>query len=387
MDKSIEKIKHIDFSKIIESGETSSFYIGITADVIKYLENNESSTFQEIVKYAGGSDRRILRLLDQMVKLGILKFLSNRFYLKSGGGKYDLSPSVVKCDFCESKVVRIGGKLRPLYNFVRKTLKDRPKPTFIFDQRPVNAETIVRRVAYMIWRGDVQGKRVVFIGDDDLTSLALAYTKVAKEIVVFDIDIRVLDSIEKISKKSDFKIRTVQHDFLEDTPTLYLSYFDTFVTDPTPVVKALTLFTNRGLEMLVKKKGKVGYISLYPTHMEKTIEFQRAMTRMDVLITDAIPFFNQYDFLKYTLSAQDLKLLKKYASHERKVSFCEHLMRIETTEKSRTVPLKVSAVDLAGRATKRILENPNLDPVLADEDCPKFLSKALYDLQDSLEKR
>lgn len=371
----------IDFSKVIESGDNLAFYIEITNNIIDYIRNNKSATFQEITKYVGGSDRRVIRLLDQLVELKILRFYRKRFFLRDTSSSTNFKISDVCCNFCDSKIVNIDGKLKPVRGFVESVLMKRPTPTFIFDQRPVNADTIVRRVAYLILKGDAQDKKIALIGDDDLTCVALAKTGVAREVVVFDIDERVLESIESISQKYKLGIKVVKQDLLKNTPKKFQGYFDVFITDPTPTLKPLVLFTNRGLEMLKKGRGKVGYISLYPSHMEKTIDFQKVLGEMNILITDLIPAFNQYDFLEFTYTPSDLKLLKKYAANEAKISFSEHLMRIETTDASKPIKMEISPLDLVGRATIRILDDPSKDPVLIDKQKHKSIQKTVSTLQ------
>lgn len=381
----IGKIKHkIDFSKVIENGDDPSFYLEITKNIIHYIKNNGNSTFQEIIKYVGGSDRRIIRLLDQMVKTGMLKFSNKKgFYLVENTDTLQPRVSNVRCATCHSKLIDINGALKPVINFMNEILKERPKPTFILDQRPVNLETIVRRVGYLIMKGDAQGKKIAFVGDDDLTSVALAKIKLAKEIAVFDIDERILNSIKRISDKHNLNIKVVKQDLLQSLPKKYTHYFDVFVTDPTPTFKPLVLFTNRGLEMLKKAKGMVGYISLYPSHMKKSIDFQKALGKMGLLITDLIPAFNEYEFLEFTYSHSDLKLLENYTNEKPTTSFCEHLMRIETTNVSKPITMKISALDLMGRATKRVLKDPNKDPVLGDKQTE---CKSIMDLAAKLKK-
>lgn len=376
----------IDFSKIMESGDNLSFYIGITNNIIDYIRNNKSATFQEITKYVGGSDRRVIRLLDQLVELKILRFYRRKFSLQKKLPHPSIKISDTRCESCDSKIVNIDGKLKPILNFMKDVLMKRPKPTFIFDQRPVNTDTIMRRVAYLILKGDVQDKKVAFIGDDDLTSVALAKTGVAKEVVVFDIDKRVLESIESTSKKHKLGIKVVKQDLLKNTHQKFQNYFDVFITDPTPTLKPLVLFTNRGIEMLKKGSGRVGYISLYPSHMEKTIDFQKMLGKMHLLITDLIPAFNQYDFLEFTYTPSDLRLLKKYAADETKISFCEHLMRIETTDASKPVKMEISPLDLVGRATKRILDDPSKDPVLGDKQEHKSIREVATTLQNLIKQ-
>lgn len=383
----------LDYSKVVELPKEISFYKDVTASIIKYLENDDTATFQEIIKYVdvGGSDRRTLRLLDQMVVAGLLIYERPYFkiYRSASKNQSHLRISNLRCKLCDSKLVNITGNksTAKLVSFMKKIIKDRPLPTFVFDQRPVTAETAVRRVAYAQWRGDIQDKRIVIIGDDDLNSVALAKAGVAKEIVVFDVDDRILNYINKISRANKLKIKTVNYNLLKEIPPRFLNYFDVFMTDPTPTPKPLSLFVNWGLKMLSKQKGKVGYISLYPSHMEKDEKFQKILSRMDVLITDLIPFFNQYDFVPFTYSDSDNALLKKYASKESKISFWEYLMRVETVAKTRALDIKLSPLDMFGRATKRVLKDSSKDPVLNKKNSSRVIENTARDLKGLLGKR
>lgn len=373
----------IDYSKIVDQGVNPSFYHEIFHKILNYIANNNSANFNEIISYVGGGERRVVRLLDEMVNLNILSFKSSKFYSPKSKN-YNLLQSDARCVSCDSKIANINGKIKPLLTFVKKVIKERPKSTFIFDQRPVNAETIARRVSYMIWRGDLQDKKIVMIGDDDLTSVALAQTHLANEIVVFDIDERILNLIDKISKTYKLNIKTVKQDLLKNIPANYMNYFDTFITDPTPTLQPLTLFTSRGLQLLKKGKGSVGYISLYPSHMPMKTDFQEVLSKMNILITDLIPFFNQYEIIAHTLSKNDIELLKKYAAPPDSISFYEYLMRTETTHNSKILPIQYSLIDLIGKATKQALENPSTDPVLSDEKGEVFIKKSAGKLKKLL---
>lgn len=380
-------IQNIDFSKIVDHGKDPSFYKKIALKILDYIESNNSTSLQEILAYVGGGERRVVRLLDQMVNLGILEFKSSKFYIPHIKDSYPFTISDARCSQCDSKVVNINGKIKTLLNFINRVQQDRPKPTFIFDQRPVNTETVVRRVAYTIWRNDLQNKKIAVIGDDDLLSIALAYTRMAREIVVFDIDERILSLIHDISMSYNLSIQVVKQDLVKDIPSSYLRYFDTFITDPTPNIKPLTLFTIKGLEMLAKEPAKAGYISLYPSHADLIVDFQKILSKMNILITDIIPFFNQYEIIGHTLSESDLKLLKKYDPHKKSISFYEYLMRVETTTQSKTLSVKFSPDDLIGKATKQILEDPMKDPVLSQTSKPEFIDSYARNLKKLLNKK
>lgn len=381
--------KQIDFSKVVEINEPISFYVELMKSILKYLENNKETSFQEIVKYVGGSDRRVLRLLNQMVINNLVNFSYPYFEskVKKSNDNF-INISDVRCDNCESMMVDINNNLQmvKLLKYCKKIIYNRPAPTFIFDQRPVTAETTVRRVAYMTLRGDIQGKRVVILGDDDLTSIALAKTGLCKEIIVFEIDKRMLKYINEVSKRDNLNIKTLPQDLTKNIPQKYFGYFDTFLTDPTPTPKPITLFTSLGIKLLKKEKGNVGYVSLYPSHMERELKFQKSLTRMNVLVTDMIPFFGQYDFVEFTYSKTDLELLKKYANNEQKISFWEYFMRFETTEKTKPIEMHLSVLDLLGRATKRVLNDPSKDPVLSNKNTPLFIKKTVIEIKKLMKK-
>lgn len=134
-------------------------------------------------------------------------------------------------------------------------------------------------------------------------------------------------------------------------------------------------------------KVSVGYVSLYPSHMEKELYFQKALSKMNVLVTDMIPYFGQYDFVKFTYSDADLKLLKKYSSKEQKISFWEYFMRFETTETTKPIEMKLTALDLLGRATKRVLSDPSKDPVISDRNAPKFITDTVNQIKKLMEEK
>ena len=387
MASNLNNVRNIDYTKILDRGINICFYQSLTQKILDYIDHNDSASLDEILAYVGGGERRIVRLLNQMVNIKIIHFNKNRFFHTRFKKKCKIKISDVSCDRCESGIIDIEKRLKPLQIFMTKIVKSRPESTFIFDQRPVNVRTIVKRVGYLIGRNDLQNKKIAVIGDDDLTSIALAETRMAKEIVVFEIDERILNLINNISETYKFNIKVVKQDLLKTTPLKYLNYFDVFITDPTPTTKALSLFTTKGLEMLKDQQGKVGYISLYPSHTDMTISFQTVLSRMDLLITDLIPFFNQYEIINHTLSRLDSILLKKYDSENKSISFYEYLMRVETTEKSKPLSLNFAPSDILGKATRLSLNNSMNDPVLSKKTKPKFIDDYAQNLKQSLKRR
>jgi len=108
--------------------------------------------------------------------------------------------------------------------------------------------------------------------------------------------------------------------------------------------------------MLKKEIKKTGYISLYPSHMDMSMQFQKILSRMNLLITDLIPHFNQYEILESTLTENDKKLFTKFAVKD-SISFSEYFMRVSTTSNSQEIKLRVNQKDLIGKASKQTKVN------------------------------
>jgi len=73
-----------------------------------------------------------------------------------------------------------------------KFLENRPKPDFALDQSHAISSTVVRRALYLLKKGDIEGRKILFLGDDDATSLAVGLLNLAEEITVIDIDPNVI---------------------------------------------------------------------------------------------------------------------------------------------------------------------------------------------------
>ena len=238
----------IDFESILDSKTYNLiFYKRYSAELINFLKNNGPCTFANLIAHLGGGERRVVRLVDQMIEQKLIFFREGEFYVPESNKTYSIEK--LRCPHCDSKLINTD-ELSELRLFMEHIINNRPSVDLGYDQRPVNVDTIIRRVGYMIMRSDIQGKRVAIIGDDDLNSIAIALTQLPQEIVVFDIDSRVLNYINAISKKHRLKIKTIKLNLLNKISKEYQDYFDTFITDPTPNLKPLYLFTLRGMQML-----------------------------------------------------------------------------------------------------------------------------------------
>lgn len=141
--------------------------------------------------------------------------------------------------------------------------KFRPVPKREFDQFFATPETTARRASLLNFFGDIRGKRLLFLGDGDLTSLAIASFRTAGEIVVLDIDERILETIKTVSNEQDFKVKTLIYDARNKFPTSLQGKSDIVFTDPPYTPAGMELFVSRSADSLDLKNRAARLYACY----------------------------------------------------------------------------------------------------------------------------
>jgi len=133
---------------------------------------------------------------------------------------------------------------------IEKYKNRRPFPNRKYDQFTATVETTAMRVGLLNFYEDIRGKRLLFLGDDDFTSIAVASFKTALKICVLDIDSRVLDEIKFISEENKLGIEVIHSDLKKNLPDSCRNKFDIVFTDPPYTEKGIKLFLSRAVESL-----------------------------------------------------------------------------------------------------------------------------------------
>lgn len=134
-----------------------------------------------------------------------------------------------------------------------KTVADkRPAPERRYDQFTAIVETTARRASLLQFFGDIQDKRLLFLGDDDFTSVAVGNIGGAKNVTVVDIDERILGEIRAVSGDRKLEIETVRYDARKIIPKEFAGKFDVVFTDPPYTTEGIELFVSRAVEFLDK---------------------------------------------------------------------------------------------------------------------------------------
>ena len=195
---------------------------------------------------------------------------------------------------------RSGGRL-PIPDEHRETLERlpplfglRPPAMPQLDQAHATPETSLRRALYMQEEGDLGGRDVLFLGDDDMTSVAAGLLGVARRITVVDVDERLLKVIGEVSTENGLGIDVVLHDLREPLPEGLRGAFDVVATDPPYTVPGVKLFLSRAIEALRSLKMSTVYLSFADKPPLEMLEVHRALSGMGVFVRELIPRFNEY---------------------------------------------------------------------------------------------
>ena len=175
----------------------------------------------------------------------------------------------------------------------------RPSYNPKIDQSHVTIETSIKRVQYLFKNDAFEGRDILILGDDDLTSLAILlcmekFDVYPNKISVADIDNRILDFIDCHYTQSLIKPELVKVDLLEGIDKSLLGRHDVFITDPPYTVDGFKLFVSNALKSLKSGPGNIGIISFPNPPIRNYLLMQHSLIQMGLLFREMIPGFNHY---------------------------------------------------------------------------------------------
>jgi len=268
-----------------------------------------TSDFWEAIALSRLPFNTVVELSKCLHQEGIISFEERGEVTLTDKGKqvFDNRLSPIKehiCPHCEGRGVSLDG-WKDLLKMFKEVTEGRPEPLLEFDQGYLTPESTIARVAFADRKGDLRGKKVIVLGDDDLLSLALGLSGLPEQITVLEIDERLVRFIEKASKEKGLKVEVRRHDLRHPLPSDLLAQFDTFFTDPVETLQGLEVFLGRGIASL-KGVGCAGYFGL--TTAESSFKKWREIEKMlvdgfGVLITDILSDFSLYENWDYLLES------------------------------------------------------------------------------------
>lgn len=200
------------------------------------------------------------------------------------------------CQACEGRGIQAEILLGEITDKFTQICKSRPPARKEYNQGFITSEATLARVAFLWERGDLEAKAIIVLGDDDLMGVALALTRAPQQVVVLEIDDRLVKFINGIARQEGLEnLRAIQYDLREALPQEWIASFDTFLCDPAESFIGFKLFIERGL-LALKGVGGAGYFGL--TYIEASLtkwqKLQHFLLASGTVITDILRDFSGY---------------------------------------------------------------------------------------------
>jgi N4-bis(aminopropyl)spermidine synthase len=197
------------------------------------------------------------------------------------------------CATCGGRGVALAPEVTNLRRSLARVANAAPAPRVELDQCHCTAKTKLRRVLAMHQADAIARRRIVLLGDDDLISIALlrfvrAFDVGVKELVVVDVDRRLVDFIAAKLADAPFAFRCVHSDLREPLA----GAFDTVVTDPPYTASGATLFLTRARQLLAG--GGDLFFSFGSRRPGVQFAVQRTIAELGLEIRSLTRDFNNY---------------------------------------------------------------------------------------------
>jgi len=230
-------------------------------------------------------------------ELGLVSVSKKGFKLTSHGKDIvkELHPvEDISCSSCGGRGISLE-RFSDIKEKFLKIQKRRPKPLRKFDQGYVTPITTLSRFALAYERGDIAGKDIMILGDDDLISIVLGLSSLPNKITVVEIDTRITDFIGNIGIREGFMVDVQAFDLRHPIPKKYTKKYDTFFTDPPETLKAADAFIGRGITTL-REPSSAGYFGFTrrEASLKKWHDLQKLLLKYKIVFTDIIHNFSEY---------------------------------------------------------------------------------------------
>lgn len=240
----------------------------------------------------------------------VLKKMEKENLIKIRNSYLSLTPKGRKTAF----FLKITPQTPPLFSpyeikiderILKKYKNFRKNKVFIkdeFDQLQITEEGIIKKIEIMRRFDDLENKRIICLGDDDLVGIALALTKKPKKITVLDVDREIVNYENQILNKLGYKNAAFFCDFLKPIPKRFKGQYDIFITEPPDTVAGINLFFSRGIDCL-NKKGGIAYLGVCKNNLKdkEFLEIEKNILKTNSLITDIFSYFQEYTPSKHDL--------------------------------------------------------------------------------------
>ncbi|MET9232015.1 bis-aminopropyl spermidine synthase family protein [Lentzea sp. NPDC003310] len=226
---------------------------------------------------------------------------------ESSGDRYRIAPGLVS-SYREAFGVSGVRDHTELLRQILVDIADVPPPLSSLDHVQATAETALNRAVWLNATYDLTGRRLLCLGDHDLTSLAVAAVNPHVSITVVDLDERLLEFIDSRASARGLDIRTLHCDMRFGLPQAVLESADLVFSDPPYTPEGMGLFAGRGIEALEDIAS--GRLLLAYGFSDRTpalgLKVQQELQKLGLVFEAILPAFHRFDGAQAIGSAADL---------------------------------------------------------------------------------
>jgi len=293
--------------------------------IVELLQRTGPASVPDILRHCQLMDEQLVPILMKGVKSALISHSNGMYGVvnQQSNAMWALTSRM----FHPHEVMRRSGDHYSHWMARLRDLADgRPPERTLYRQRHVTLRTSLLRAFYLFYRGDLHNRRIVLLGDDDLTSIAVALVSGFHDMVVLEVDEELVEFLRSRIAVLDVPNVDVRvYDAWAEPPTDLVGTADTFLCDPSR--RLYDLFLDRGLSFL-RSTGSF-YCFVNPSHSSSDGQFifQREALARGWIITDSIPAFNEYRRHPDTLDESLSTAYAAPADDEDTISFTESLVR------------------------------------------------------------
>ncbi|PRW63261.1 bis-aminopropyl spermidine synthase family protein [Actinopolyspora mortivallis] len=200
-----------------------------------------------------------------------------------------------------------------------------PTPATALDHVTATPETALRRAEWMRDNYELDGTRLLLLGDHDLTSLATCLLAPGVRATVVDVDERILAHIDGIAAEHGLAVHTVHADLRFGLPPSLAGGFDLVFSDPPYTPEGVGLFATRALEGMSGTAARLllayGFSSRSPALGHKV---QRELLRLGLVFENIVTGLNEYEGAQAIGSTSDLYVCQPTGQARRSVERHKH---------------------------------------------------------------
>ncbi|MCB9631878.1 MAG: bis-aminopropyl spermidine synthase family protein [Sandaracinus sp.] len=174
-----------------------------------------------------------------------------------------------------------------LVEALREAARGRPRVKRELDQVWLTLPSVARRARALVEAGE-PGRHLLFLGDDDLASLALHL--LGMPCTVLDLD------DELVAFLSEAGVEAHVHDLREPLPRAMRGRFGAVFTDPPYAPEGFALFGSRAVEAMRVEDARFWVAFGWSRRAsERGLAKQRVLTELGLVAEEVIPDFGVYD--------------------------------------------------------------------------------------------